>query len=111
MRQFNSGATRNEDADRIDYEGFLSPIVLRRYAQYMNGHRIQADGQLRDSDNWQKGIPKKAHIKGLWRHLMDLWLHHRGYGKLARHSIEDALCAIIFNACGYLYEILKGQEK
>ena len=107
MRQFETGATRDTEEGKLDYEGFLSPIVIKRYGEYMHRHRKQADGELRASDNWQKGIPKDAYIKSAWRHFMDWWLHHRGFGKWAREKLEDALCAIIFNASGYLHEFLK----
>ena len=109
MRTFESGATRDEDASKLDYEGFLNPQVLQVYAQYMHKHRIQSDGDLRDSDNWQKGIPKEAYMKSLWRHLMDVWLEHRGYKN--RDGIKDALCGLIFNSMGYLFEILREAEK
>jgi len=78
IRRFDTGATRDTDEGKLDFEGFLSPLVLERYAQYMNKHRKQSDGKLRDSDNWQKGIPLKAYIKSLWRHFFDLWKIHRG---------------------------------
>lgn len=55
MRTFKTGATRNDDSNWIS-EGFLSPIALEKFAEYMNENRIQADGNVRDSDNWQKGI-------------------------------------------------------
>ena len=108
MRQFETGATRDSEEGKLDYEGFLNPLVLQRYAEYMHGHRIQADGGMRDSDNWQKGIPKTAYMKSLWRHFMDLWLHHRGYPIKA--LTQDALCAIIFNAMGYLLCLLREEE-
>ena len=105
MRQFKTGATRNSDNDKIDYEGFLSPIVLERFGQYMNKHRVQEDGKVRDSANWQKGIPKDAYMKSMLRHVMDVWTEHRGYD--SREGLEDALCAVLFNTQGYLFEILK----
>ena len=95
---------------KVDYEGFLSPLVIRRFGAYMHQHRTQSDGALRGSDNWQKGIPKQEYFKSLWRHLEDAWLHHRGFGKLARESFEDALCGILFNAQGYLHEELKDKN-
>ena len=107
MRTFGSGATRDSDSSKIDYEGFLSPLVLKRFGEYMGRHRVQADGVLRTSDNWQKGIPREAYLKSGLRHSMDWWLHHRGYPEAARESLEDALCAVIFNAMGYLHECLK----
>jgi hypothetical protein len=111
LRTFDTGATRDSETDKLDYEGFLSPVVLHRYAEYMHTHRIQADGSLRDSDNWQKGIPLAAYMKSLWRHVMDVWGHHRGLGPARSVTdtslIEDALCAVIFNASGYLHELIK----
>ena len=109
MRTFSSGATRDEEAEKMDYEGFLSPLVLQRYAAYMHRHRKQADGQLRDSDNWQKGIPRDVYMKSLWRHFMDLWLAHRG--ETAGQSEEESLCAILFNAMGYLHEQMKMTQR
>lgn len=108
IRTFSTGATRDTDHNKLDYEGFESPIVMQRFAEYMNKHRIQSDGTLRDSDNWQKGIPKDAYIKSGFRHFMDWWMEHRGYE--SREGIEDALCALIFNAKGYLHEILKERK-
>lgn len=108
IRKFKTGATRDIDVNKPDYEGFLSSIVIKRYGEYMNKHRIQPDGKLRDSDNWQRGMPKNAYMKSLWRHFMDVWLEHRGFE--SRDGMEDALCGIIFNSMGYLHEILKGKN-
>ncbi len=111
MRKFESGATRNDDDDRFDYEGFLSPLVLHRFAQYMHQHRQQADGQQRASDNWQKGIPIDTYMKSKFRHFMDTWLHHRLRSDLSNSDdIENSLCAELFNTMGMLYEILKEKE-
>jgi len=51
MRTFKTGATRNDDTGKLDFEGFLSPIALEKFAEYMHKNRIQADGNVRDSDN------------------------------------------------------------
>jgi len=116
MRQFGSGATRNTDAGKNDYEGFFSPLVIEEFGNYMTKHRIQADGKLRDSDNWQKGIPKDAYIKSTWRHFLDLWFMHRGYKRYdditkEELTFEGVLCAILFNIQGYLFEILKSKSE
>lgn len=111
VRKFDTGATRDGDTDKPDYEGFLSPLVILEYGKYMHENRVQSNGELRDSDNWQKGIPKEAYIKSLLRHTLDLWLVHRGFTKLAREGIKKVLCAIIFNAQGYLHELLKAEYK
>lgn len=105
MRTFETGATRDDDEDKLDYEGFLSPLVLMRYSFYMDKHRIQPDGARRASDNWQKGMPLDTYMKSGWRHLMDWWLEHRGY--TSREGIEEALCALLFNVMGYLHVILE----
>ncbi len=109
IRVFESGATRDTGDGKLDYDGFLSPLTLPRYAEYMHSHRIQSDGKLRDSDNWQKGIPLDAYMKSLWRHLIEVWAAHR-LGENFPDDKEEALCAIIFNASGYLHELLKGQD-
>jgi hypothetical protein len=109
VRKFETGATRDTDEGKNDYEGFLHPLVIQKYGDYMSKNRIQSDGSVRDSDNWQKGIPKDAYIKSAWRHFMDLWLIHRGCK--GRSDLEEALCALLFNIQGYLFEILKAKEK
>ena len=113
MREFATGATRDDDDAKIDFEGFLSPLVIRRFGQYMSKHRLQADGKLRDSDNWQRGIPKDQYIKSLFRHFVDVWLHHRHGNEPWFNTtfLEDALCAILFNVQGYLHEQLIGNAK
>jgi len=105
MRYFESGATRNVDEDKYDYEGFLSPLVLERFGQYMHKHRKDNDGTLRKSDNWQLGIPKDEYIKSGFRHFVDWWLEHRG--NKSREGLEDALMGVLFNVMGYAHEILK----
>lgn len=109
MRTFSTSATRDGDENKFDIEGFLSPIVIERYCQYLHKHRIQADGKMRDSDNWQKGMPRAVYLKSLLRHLLDAWKYHRGY--YVDQDIQDSLCGIVFNAMGYLYEILKTKEE
>jgi hypothetical protein len=114
-RYFDSGATRDTDEGKLDYEGFLSPNALTRYATYMHSHRKQSDGKMRDSDNWQKGIPLTAYFKSLWRHVVEAWTLHRsgltpGGGRYGE-EMKEVLCAIIFNAFGYLHEITKDDEK
>lgn len=112
MRTFASGATRNTDQGKLDYEGFLSPKVLKRFAEYMHKNRYQADGKIRDSDNWQKGIPYDAYIKSAFRHFMEWWEIHRptaGFYDADEYDakLEEALCALMFNTMGYLHEHLK----
>lgn len=108
VRVFDSGATRDLDQDKFDFEAFLSPLALERYAAYMHKNRKLPDGTLRDGDNWQRGIPLHVYMKSSWRHYFDWWKEHRGYS--TNDGIEDALCALIFNAIGYLHEFLKAKN-
>ncbi len=107
-RRFESGATRDTDAGKLDFEGFLSPLVLERYAQYMHGHRVMQDGSIRGSGNWQRGIPVEVYMKSAWRHFFDMWKLHRGLP--VKDAFEDVLCAIMFNVMGYLHETIKGKS-
>ena len=115
VRTFDTGATRDTEAGKLDFEGFLDPRVLWAFAEYMDKNRVQSDGSLRDSDNWQKGIPRDAYLKSLLRHTMDLWLIHRGR-KVVRPedghevTLTDALGAVLFNVQGYWHEVLKEAE-
>lgn len=109
VRTFDTGATRDTDQGKNDYEGFLSPAVIECFGSYMHRHRKQTDGNLRASDNWQKGIPKDAYIKSAWRHFLDWWKYHRGLS--SQEVLTDSLCALMFNVMGYLHEILKEEGK
>lgn len=107
MMAFSTGATRSADEDKLDIEGFIHPAVLQRYCQYLHKHRVQADGKMRESDNWQKGMPIRRYVKSLLRHVKDVWLHHRGQGHLAEYEDEeDCICGVLFNANGLLLEKL-----
>lgn len=111
IRKFNTGATRDAEDGKLDYEGFLSPLALERYAEYMHKHRLQSNGEMRDSDNWQKGIPVTAYMKSMWRHFMDVWSIHRMNDlPCTSTSLEESLCAVLFNAFGYLHELRREWE-
>ncbi len=105
MRKFTGGATRDTEEGKPDYEGFLSPLVMERFGEYMTKHRKLPDGSLRDSDNWQKGIPKDVYMKSAWRHFVAWWWEHRGHW--TADGIEEALCGLLFNVQGYLHERLR----
>jgi len=107
-RYFPGGAYRDVSEDKLDFEGFLSPVVLEEFAKYMHFHRKQSDGVMRDSDNWQAGIPKDVYMKSLLRHTHDVWMEHRGYD--SREGMIDALCGVMFNSMGMLLEVLKDES-
>ena len=104
IRTFETGANRDTEEGKLDFEGFLSPLVLERFAVYMHKNRKMRDGTLRDADNWQKGIPKDVYMKSAFRHFFDMWKEHRGLK--SRENMEDAICGLLFNVMGYLHEIL-----
>jgi hypothetical protein len=108
MRTFEGGGTRNTDDGKLDFEGFISPLALEAYAKYMHKHRFQADGNIRDSDNWQKLFGDKHEdvcMKSAWRHFFSWWKSHRGLP--TEETIEESICALIFNASAYLHKIQK----
>ena len=111
IRKFGTGATRDTTVGKYDFEGFLSPLVLQRYAAYMHKHRTQSDGTLRDSDNWQKHFGPDHYaicMKSLLRHTMDMWFEHRGLK--SRDGIEDAMMAVLFNVMAYADKYLKEKK-
>lgn len=106
VRTFETGATRDSAEGKMELAGYLSPLVIKRYGEYMLKHQYQSDGVRRAAGNWKKGIPLEAYMESLTRHHLDVWLHHEGYSSEAREDIEEALCAVIFNSMGYLLSIL-----
>lgn len=114
MRTFETGATRDDADDKPDYAGFLCPLVVERYGAYMHSHRKQADGKLRASDNWKKGMTIAVYFSSLCRHHLDLWKLILGFKVVKMEhgvghevDIEEACCAIMFNVMGILHEVLK----
>ena len=110
-RTFESGATRDMLTDKPQYEGYLSPLALRAFGAYMLRHQVQKDGTVRASDNWQRGIPREVYMDSLLRHIVDVWLHHDGYRRLATEPYQDALCGAWFNLQGLLYEACRVQSE
>ena len=112
MREFNTGATRDTDTGKLSYAKCLSPAVLRRYLEYMGKHRKQADGNMRDWDNWKKGIPLDVYLDSLVRHVWDLWLVYEEEEPSDKGAtMDDLLCAILFNSMGMLHELLRTEEQ
>ena len=113
IREWEDGAKRDTDLDKLDFEGVLSPLVLRRFTQYMMKHTKMSDGSPRTTDNWQKGFGDfathmKTCMKSLWRHFFDVWLHHRGWETTV--DLDEALCGVMFNAMAMLHKLLEARE-
>ena len=113
MREFTTGATRDDDDTKNDYEGFLSPLVIEAFGNYMTKHRKQADGTLRDSDNWQKGYGEgdehyNVCMKSMWRHFLAVWKWHRGWD--SAEGVEESLGGLLFNVMAYWDRLLREVE-
>lgn len=104
-REFQTGAFRNTAQGKLDYDGFISPLALEAYGTYLDFHRTLEDGTIRDSDNWQKGIPVDVYRKSAWRHWFESWKALRGY--TIHENIIWALCGVMFNVQGLLHELIK----
>lgn len=104
MRNFDTGATRDSDDGKLHYKGFLSTIALKQFAEYMESHRIQADGSLRDPDNWKKGIPLDAYEDSFSRHFFE-WLGELESGN--RRKAYEIAPALFFNLQGWMHEMGK----
>lgn len=118
MRTFESGAIRDVDTHKLDYEGHLSPLAIEAYTSYLSQKRRLPDGTLRDSDNWQLGFGAASWMQSLLRHVMQLWLLHRGWpayetmpdGRRRKVTKREALCAILFNIFGQLHELVIAED-
>ncbi len=103
MRKFPTGATRDNNDDKLDYQGFTSPHVKRAYAEYMHMHRDTANGK-RESDNWKKGIPLDVYVEAFFRHVEELQYIYETSNDY--NQVKDKLCAVKFNTNGWLHTLL-----
>ena len=135
IRKFESGASRNSNSGKFEYYKFINPINEFSFAKYMHSKRYLDNGELRDSDDWQKGIPQDSLLDSLTRHIKELELLHMGYivahykDKGGEHTlvfkseeelkeatlpkepisilkVEDVLNAIRFNSEAYKLHVL-----
>lgn len=108
-RTFKTGAYRDAEDGKNDYIGFLSPLVIKAYGDYMTRHRVQSDGVIRTSSNWKQGIPKDVYLSSAFRHFLDVWLEDESYD--SRDGLDEAICGLLFNIMGYYHETLKESIK
>lgn len=111
MRQFEGGATRSNNEGKLDYFRFNHPLVEKVFAEYMHKHRKQADGNVRDGNNWWKGWPKETSAESLMRHIKDIELHLANYPQEATEQLVDSICASIFNLKAMLLQVLREQGR
>ena len=46
MRQFETGAIRDDDEGKLDFEGCLSPLALEAFAEYSNSELLRKVQEL-----------------------------------------------------------------
>lgn len=79
IRVFKGGATRDTSNGKFEPLGFIHPYCDYNFCQYMHKHRLQSNGELRDSDNWQSGFGKETLAHSFTRHVEDFKLLHYGF--------------------------------
>jgi len=109
---FTTGATRSTDAGKVDFEGHINPEVLAVFGEFMNAHRVQRDGRIRASDNWQQGIPIYRYVKSLIRHTLEFWRMWRGTPVINPDNskfftFREVTSAIMFNVMGVIFEAVQ----
>ena len=109
IREFASGATRNGDGGKLSYTRFLSPLVVKAFAEYMEENRYLEDGSIREPDNWKKGMGGDTYLESGMRHMIDWWTEH-DYPETSREGLRKALCGVLFNAMGRLHELIMEEE-
>lgn len=107
IRKFATGAIRSALGNKLEYDGYLNPLVLKRFAEYMKKHQTQPDGEQRAADNWQKNIPMASLHDSKKRHDFDVWLHLKGYSEEATETMEESLCAAIFGNMAMLKQVME----
>jgi hypothetical protein len=117
MRNFGTGATRDSADWKLDLKGFLSARAVELLGRYMHFHRHQADGKLRDSDNWKLGIPIKVYEESETRHVFE-WLRALEDEKAENSPVANvngkalvAALGMMFNLQGWLHEQSKLAER
>jgi hypothetical protein len=96
----------------MDIEGHVSPSALLAYCEFLHRKRaVPGQKELRAADNWQLGMSLDDYAESLVRHVVHFWAMHRGAvvtdEKGTPENKHDLLCATLFNAFGYLHELIK----
>lgn len=114
MTAMESGATRSSSEGKPDYRGYISPLALRMFGEYMLRHQTQADGKQRSSDNWKKGMPLERYIESLMRHNVafhEVWDRYVAGGLQPGDVavLEEEMAAMYFNVQGWMHEWVKNR--
>ena len=99
---YPSGATRDSEEGKLDYQGALSIEVLDSFVQYMDRHREMSPGSFRGMGNWKQGMPWARLMRSLTRHHFAVW---RNDGQ----KLDD-LHAVLFNTMALIYQQLTKED-
>lgn len=118
-RSFETGACRDASDGKLGYAGCFPPECQLAVSDYLRRHSKMPDGSTRSSSNWQKGMPvlgDDGYEGSLLRHLAHARLIARGHevrDEKDNHivTLEEALCATMFNVQGWLFEELVKEGK
>ena len=113
LRNFDTGAIRDNDDSKINYQGALSPLVLEAYGAYIQKHSLLPDGTRRNNKNWQNLFGtheehRQVCIESAWRHFIDLLMEHDGYD--SRDGLDEAIGGLLFNIQAYWFSVLKERK-
>jgi len=97
MRNFETGAVRDNDEGKEDYVETISWTALKRHAKYMTSKKGRYG-----SGNFKKGIPIESYEQSLVRHLQKYF--ENKYEDGVCEVDDDHLAAMIFNICGIMHE-------
>lgn len=96
VREFSTGAIRDNDDSKEDYIETISWTAFKRYAKYMTGKKKRYG-----AGNFKKGITDMSYQQSMTRHIQKYLsnLYENGDTEVE----EDHLSAILFNTFGLIH--------
>lgn len=94
MRQWATGAVRDDDAGKPRYD-LISPLALRRVAM-----RCTEGAKKYGEENWRMGIPRRQILASAMRHL-EAWRCR--VESPAEEGDEDHLAACVWNLLALMH--------
>lgn len=96
VREFSTGAIRDNDDTKEDYIETISWTAFKRYAQYMTGKKKKYG-----AGNFKKGIIDMSYQQSMVRHIQKYLANLYENDDTERE--EDHLSAILFNVFGLIH--------
>jgi hypothetical protein len=97
MREFETGAIRDDGDHKVDFVETVSFTAHERFARYMTSKKVKYG-----TGNFKKGIPIESYEQSLLRHI-DKYFRNK-YEEGEDEPDEDHLAAIRFNVDGIMHE-------